>query len=140
MTLSRRTLLAASGAAGLTSIGVVQAQPKLLRMVVPLTPGTTPDLIARAIGPVLQTKLDMGYIVENKAGASGMIGMDYVAKSSDPATLLVVPATTVTLPLFYKSVEFDVINGFTPITSRRSERACATPSSQCSHCFRAAVS
>jgi tripartite-type tricarboxylate transporter receptor subunit TctC len=116
MTLRRRTLLAAAGATGLACIGAAYAQQKLLRMVVPLTPGTTPDLIARAIGPVMQAKLDMGYIVENKAGASGMIGMDFVAKSNDPGTLMIVPATTVTLPLFYKSVDFDVINGFTPIT------------------------
>jgi len=97
-------------------MGVAHAQQKLLRIVVPLTPGTTPDLIARAIGPVMQAKLDMGFVVENKAGASGMIGMDFVAKSADPATLLIVPATTVTLPLFYKSIDFDVINSFTPIT------------------------
>lgn len=116
MTLRRRTLLATAGAAGLASVGAAYAQQKLLRMVVPLTPGTTPDLIARAIGPIMQSKLDMGYVVENKAGASGMIGMDFVAKSSDPGTLLIVPATTVTLSLFYKSVDFDVINGFTPIT------------------------
>ncbi len=116
MTLGRRTLLAASGAAALASMGVAHAQQKLLRIVVPLTPGTTPDLIARAIGPVMQAKLDMGFVVENKAGASGMIGMDFVAKSADPATLLIVPATTVTLPLFYKSIDFDVINSFTPIT------------------------
>jgi tripartite-type tricarboxylate transporter receptor subunit TctC len=85
-------------------------------MVVPLTPGTTPDLIARTIGPVLQAGLGMDYVVENKAGASGMIGMAAVAKSSDPGMLLIVPATTVTLPIFYKSVDFEVMGGFTPIT------------------------
>ena len=116
MTIRRRTLLTTAGAAGLAHIGGAYAQQKLLRMVVPLTPGTTPDLIARSIGPVMQAKLEMSYIVENKAGASGMIGMDFVAKSSDPGTLMIVPATTVTLPLFYKSIEFDVINGLTPIT------------------------
>lgn len=93
-----------------------KAQKKLLRMVVPLTPGTTPDTIARTIGPVLQDKLGMDHVVENKAGASGMIGMGWVAKSLDPGMLLIVPATTVTLPVFYKSVDFDVMDGFTPIT------------------------
>ena len=39
-------------------------------MVVPLTPGTTPDTIARAIGPVVQAKLDMNYVVDNKAEAA----------------------------------------------------------------------
>lgn len=116
MSLRRRTVLGAAAGAGLLSMSLARAQKGLIRMVVPITPGTTPDLIARAIGPVLQARLDMGYVVENKAGASGMIGMDFVAKSSDTGTLLVVPATTLTLPLFYKNIDFDVINGFTPIT------------------------
>ena len=92
------------------------AQAKLLKFIVPLTPGTTPDTIARAIGPLVSEKLDMNYLVDNRAGASSMIGMSFVAKSSDPNVLLVIPATTVTLPLLYKNVDFDVINGFTPIT------------------------
>jgi tripartite-type tricarboxylate transporter receptor subunit TctC len=92
------------------------AQQKLLRLIVPLTPGTTPDTIARAIGPLMAEKLDMNYLVDNKAGASSMIGMSYVAKSTDPNMLVVIPATTVTLPLLYKNIDFDVINGLTPIT------------------------
>jgi len=114
---SRRTFFAKAAAlAGLFSGVAAHAQKKLIRMVVPITPGTTPDLIARSIGPIMQTNLDATYVVENKPGASGMIGMDYVAKSSDPGTLLVVPATTVTLPYFYKNIDFDVIKSFTPIT------------------------
>jgi len=92
------------------------AQQRLLKFVVPLTPGTTPDLIARALGPLIAQKLDINFAVDNRVGASGMIGMSYVAKSTDPNMLMVVPATTVTLPLLYKNIDFDVINGFTPIT------------------------
>jgi len=116
MTLLRRTILGVTGAAGLSWMTAARAQKKLIRMVVPITPGTTPDTIARAIGPVMQAKLDMNYVVENKPGASGMIGMNFVAKSTDPGTLLIVPATTVTLPLFYKNLDFDVLQSFTPIT------------------------
>jgi tripartite-type tricarboxylate transporter receptor subunit TctC len=113
----RRTVLRGIAAGALaTTLTPANAQQKMMRMVVPLTPGTTPDTIARAIGNVMQAKLDMNYIVDNKAGASGMIGMNYVAKSTDPGTLMIVPATTLTLPLFYKKVDFDVLNGFTPIT------------------------
>lgn len=92
------------------------AQQKLLKIIVPLTPGTTPDTIARALGPLISEKLDTNYLVDNRPGASGMIGMSYVAKSTDPNMLMVIPATTVTLPLLYKNIDFDVINGFTPIT------------------------
>lgn len=113
----REVLLAA--AAGLMA-GPLRAQKNLLRMVVPLTPGTTPDTIARTIGPAMQSRLGVEYIVENKPGASGMIGMSSVARATDFSTLLVVPATTVTLPIFYKQVDFDVINGLTPITQMAS--------------------
>jgi tripartite-type tricarboxylate transporter receptor subunit TctC len=92
------------------------AQQKILKIVVPLTPGTTPVLIARANGPFLGQKLDINFTVDNRVGASSMIGMSYVAKTIDPNTLMIVPATTVTLPLLYKSVDFDVIKSFTPIT------------------------
>jgi len=112
----RRTILGGIAATGLSGMGLAMAQQKTIHMIVPLTPGTTPDTIARAIGPAMQTQLNSGYVVENKAGASGMIGMNAVAKSNDPSTLMIVPATTLTLPLFYKQVDFDVIESFTPIT------------------------
>jgi tripartite-type tricarboxylate transporter receptor subunit TctC len=112
----RRTIVAGIAASGLGATNLAMAQQKVLRMVVPVTTGTTPDTIARALGPALQTQLSSGYVVDNRAGASGMIGMSYVAKSSDLATLMIVPATTLTLPLFYKQIDFDVIDGFSPIT------------------------
>ena len=80
----RRTVLRGLAAGALaTTHALAGAQQKMMRMVVPLTPGTTPDTIARAIGNVMQAKLDMNYIVDNKAGASGMIGMNFVANSTD---------------------------------------------------------
>lgn len=85
MTLLRRTILGATGAARLLWMTVTRAQQKLIRMVVPLTPGTTPDTIARAIGPVVQAKLDMNYVVDNKAGASGMISMGLLPSPPIPA-------------------------------------------------------
>jgi tripartite-type tricarboxylate transporter receptor subunit TctC len=103
--------LSAAGAARFA-----QAQSGVLRIVVPLTPGTTPDTVGRAIGPRLQEQLRVACLIDNRPGASGLIGMKYVAQSSDPATLMIVPATTVTLPFFYKEVGFDVVNDFTPIT------------------------
>jgi tripartite-type tricarboxylate transporter receptor subunit TctC len=115
-TLRRTVLKGIAAGAMAVKMSAVLAQQKLLKMIVPLTPGTTPDLIGRAIGPAMQARLDMNYIVDNRPGASGMIGMNYVAKTTDPGVLMIVPATTLTLPMFYKKVDFDVINGFTPIT------------------------
>ena len=114
MPLHRRDLL--RGAAAMAAMPLARAQANLLRIVVPLTPGTTPDTIARAIAPTLQAKLQMASMVDNRPGASGMIGMKVVAQSSDAATVMIVPATTVTLPYFYKEVGFDAVESFTPIT------------------------
>ena len=94
MSITRRQLINASLAscASSTSLSMrpALAQSKLLKLVVPLTPGTTPDTIARAIGPLVAARLDMNVVVENRIGASGLIGMSSVAKSNDPATLMVV--------------------------------------------------
>src|SRR2546423_15474618 len=54
---------------------------KTVRIVVPFGAGATPDTIARLIADRLQQKLGQNFIVENKAGASGMTGTDTVAKA-----------------------------------------------------------
>jgi tripartite-type tricarboxylate transporter receptor subunit TctC len=54
---------------------------KTVRIVVPFGAGATPDLIARMIADKLQGKLGQKFLVENKPGASGMIGTDVVAKA-----------------------------------------------------------
>ncbi|CAN5511929.1 tripartite tricarboxylate transporter substrate binding protein [soil metagenome] len=117
-TTRRRGLqaLAALPLLSLTGMARAQTPSKQLRLVVPLTPGTTPDTVARAIGPHLQRKLDAVVVVDNRVGASGMIGMDYVARAEDDSTLMITPSTTLTLPMFYKNVNFDVIKSFAPVT------------------------
>lgn len=116
MKISKRSFLSTLMAAGLSSVWPAMAQSNLLRMVIPLTPGTTPDTISRIIGPLLQDRLQATVVVDNKPGASGMIGMATVAQATDAQTLMMVPATTLTLPHFYKKVDFDVLKDFTPIT------------------------
>ena len=54
---------------------------KTVRFVVPFGAGSTPDIIARLVSDKLQAKLGQNFIVENKAGASGMTGTDAVAKA-----------------------------------------------------------
>lgn len=114
--MNKRNFLSACAAGGLSWACPALAQSGVVRIVIPLTPGTTPDTIARAIGPHLQKQLKAGIVVENKAGASGMIGMSSVAQPNDTPTLMIVPATTVTLPFFYRKMDFDVLHSFKPIT------------------------
>jgi tripartite-type tricarboxylate transporter receptor subunit TctC len=119
MDLTRRRYL--KGLAALPLVGgaapsLAQNTGKTLRIVVPLTPGTTPDTVARSISPHLGRRLDMPVHVDNRPGASGMIGMANVAKAEDETTLMITPSTTLTLPMFYKQVDFDVLKTFTPVT------------------------
>src|SRR5207253_410621 len=86
------------------------------RFVLGQTAATTPDLIARTIAPRMQAKWHQPFIVENRGGAGGAIGLDAVAKAPpDGHTLTVNVNSTLTLPLFFK-IDFDVLTSFTPIT------------------------
>lgn len=116
MKINKRAFLCSLTVAGLAAACPALGQSGPLRIVIPLTPGTTPDSISRAISPLLQERLKTPIVVENKPGASGMIGMGSVAQAADANTLMMVPATTLTLPFFYRNVDFDVLRTFTPIT------------------------
>ena len=92
--------------------GVASAQlwpGKTIRIVVPYTPGGSSDIIARAISQPLQDALKQTVIVENKPGANGNTGTDFVAKSpADGYTLLLcdVGALAIT-PSVYSKLPFD---------------------------------
>lgn len=61
---------------------------KMVRIVVPFGPGSTPDMVARILAEQLQQRLHQTFVVENKPGASGNIGTDAVAKAApDGATI-----------------------------------------------------
>src|SRR5204862_3439219 len=87
-----------------------------VRMILGQTAATTPDLIARTLAPRLQAKWGQPFVVENRGGAGGAIGLDAVAKAPpDGHTITVNVNSTLTLPLFFK-IDFDVLNGFTPLS------------------------
>jgi tripartite-type tricarboxylate transporter receptor subunit TctC len=113
--LTRRTALAAALAAGL---GTARAQaPAPIRLVVPFTPGTGIDLIARQIGPPLAEKLGRPVVVENKAGASGNIGtQDVVRSAPDGSTLLVTVNTLVMNRALYPKAGFDPLTDLEPVS------------------------
>jgi len=87
-----------------------------IRVIVPYTPGTGIDILARLIGQKLGDKLGVVVIVDNRPGASGNIGTEAVSRSaSDGYTLLATASTLVTNAALQKSVPYDPIKGFTPI-------------------------
>jgi tripartite-type tricarboxylate transporter receptor subunit TctC len=87
------------------------AQPwpsKPIRIVVPYPPGGSSDIIARAISQPLSEALKQTVIVENKPGANGNTGTDFVAKSNDGHTLLLCDVGALSIsPSVYKKLPFD---------------------------------
>ena len=97
---------------------VAQAYPtKPIKIVVPFGPGGFTDVVARILGVKLGESLGQSVVIENKPGAGSMIGTDQVAKSApDGHTLLIVSSTHVISPWIYKSVPYDPIKSFAPVT------------------------
>jgi tripartite-type tricarboxylate transporter receptor subunit TctC len=87
-----------------------------MRIVVPFPPGGSNDVIARAIAPQLAKRLGNNVIVENKAGAAGVIGSDAVAKAPrDGSHLLLTSSTFVTTAATQAKLPYDPIAGFVPV-------------------------
>lgn len=88
-----------------------------VRVVAPFAPGGTNDTVARMIAQHLSERLGRAFIVENRTGAGGTLANDIVAKSApDGHTLLVTnPAFTIS-PGLFKSLPYDPIKSFSPIT------------------------
>jgi len=114
---SLRLVAAASLAALLVPFAGAQTYPtQPLKFVVPFTPGTGIDIIARTVGPRLAQRLGQPVVVENRAGASGNIGTESVARSKpDGHTLLVTASTFVTNRSLFRNLPYDPAKDFTPI-------------------------
>ena len=99
----------------------VQAQNypnRTVQVVVPFPPGGSVDGVARIVVDRLNQTIGPHFIVENRAGgASGNVGANVVAKADpDGYSLLLTASLHVVSPFLYKTVPFDVVKDFTPIT------------------------
>ncbi len=100
-------------------LALAQVYPsKPVRIIVPYASGGASDAVARAISHRMSEALGQPVVVDNRAGASGVIGSDLVAKAApDGYTLaIVVGPPHGAFPLFMKNVPFDTIKDFTPIS------------------------
>jgi len=88
-----------------------------VRVIVPFPPGGGVDAMGRLVGQKLGEVLGKPVVIDNRAGANGMIGSEAVARSSrDGHTLLVNGANFVTTPLLFSKVSYDPIRDFDPIS------------------------
>lgn len=123
--IRRRTLAVAPGLwAALAAIGQAyapnahaQAFPsKPINIIVPASPGGAIDLAARLIGQKMAESWGQPVVVDNKTGATGIIGTDFVAKSApDGHTLALVASSHAINPTMVKKLPFDTLKSFEPV-------------------------
>lgn len=108
-------LLAPWLATGSASAQSWPTQP--VKLVVPFPAGSATDIIARLIGRELQESLGQPFVIDNKPGAQGMIGAEFVAKSApDGYTLLVAAVSFAATESLFKKTPYDAQNDFTPVS------------------------
>ena len=115
--LARRALLAAAALA-LSGAALAQSWPsKPIKVIVPYPPGGTSDILARALGPGVTAALGQPWVVENKPGATGNVGADFVAKSpADGYTLLLGDIGSLAIaPSVATALPFDPVRDFAPV-------------------------
>ena len=120
--MRRSWLKVAIGALALAASGLAGAQAwpsRAVRIVVPFGAGGTTDVVARLLGQKLAELWGQPVVIENRTGAGGNIGADTVAKSPpDGYTLLMASGSILTAnPFMYKSLPFDAVRDFVPITN-----------------------
>lgn len=114
------TRLAAAALALCAAVAAAQVpqgagQPPL-RLIVPFTPGTGIDLVARTVGPRLGERLGRAVVVDNRPGASGNIGTEAVVRAKpDGNTLLVSVNTLVMNRSLYPQLSFDPVKDLAPV-------------------------
>lgn len=118
MAVSRRFALAALVAACLVPLAVLaQAYPtRPITIVVPFPPGGATDILARILGQKVSEVLRQPILVDNRAGATGAIGLTHVAKAApDGYTLVLATASSLGTNPAVTKVPFDPVKDFTPI-------------------------
>lgn len=85
-------------------------------LIVPYSPGTGADIAARALGPRLAERLKFSVVIDNRTGATGIIGSDFVAKAVPDGHVLLMTATSfATTPALSAKLPFDPVKSFAPV-------------------------
>ena len=119
--LRRRFLRLAAGAAALPAVSrIARAQTypsRPVRVIVPFAPAGTTDILARLIGQWLSEQLGQSFIVENRPGASTMIGTEAVVRAPADGYTLILAATAsaINTTLYEKKISYDFLRDIAPI-------------------------
>ena len=110
-----RALLVVVACAAATAFAQ-QYPNRAVRWVVPVAPGGSPDVLARALAPRLSELLGQPVVVDNRAGGNAMIGAELVARApADGYTLLLATGQHTVTPGLVKKMPYDIIGDFAPI-------------------------
>lgn len=112
-----KRLIALVAALAFPMLAAAQPYPsRPITLVVPYTPGTGIDIIARTVGPKISERWGQPVVVDNKPGASGNIGAAVVAKAQPDGYTMMVTVNTFTMtPALYSSIPYDPVKDFTPV-------------------------
>lgn len=115
----RHALVALSALSTAPLVSRGQAYPsKALKIVVPFAAGGTADLTARTVGQKLSTQLGQPVVIDNKPGAGGVVAADTVARAEpDGHTLLLMSNGTAVSASLFKSLPYDTLRDFTPVST-----------------------
>src|SRR3954464_11690215 len=109
--------LAAFSLALISALCAAQPYPtRPITLVVPATPGSGPDMVARLFGQKLSERWGQPVVVDNKPGASGNIGAAVVAKAAPDGYTMMVTVNTFTItPALFASIPYDPVKDFTVV-------------------------
>jgi tripartite-type tricarboxylate transporter receptor subunit TctC len=118
--ISKRSVVASFAALALSAVAprpaIAQAPGRPITIIVPYSPGTGIDILARAIATDLSNRFGQAVVVDNRTGASGNIGTGMAARAApDGNTLLMIAKVFVVNPSLFKNLPYDPVKSFAPI-------------------------
>src|SRR6267142_4037723 len=117
MRLARFLLSAALSACGTAALAQADYPHRAIRIIVPLAAGGNVDIVARTVAEQIAKSLGQPVIVENRPGASSLVGTQFVAKAApDGYTLLAIANTFATVPLIVPDAGYDPLKDFAGVT------------------------
>jgi len=126
MKAGARTAIALAAAALVASAygaqGTSAYPSRPIRLIVPFSPGGSADNLARTMQPALSAALGQSLVLDNRGGASGVIGTELVARArADGYTILLITTTHTVNPSLLKKLPYDTIRDFAPISLAASQ-------------------